>query len=38
MFITFGFTFASFVLGGLSFWAPIYVIDAVESLNQKPEQ
>ena len=38
MFITIGFTFASFVLGGLSFWAPVYVIDAIEAAHEKPEQ
>lgn len=33
-----GFTFASFVLGGLSWWVPIYVEYAIYSKNQTPTQ
>ena len=36
--ITMGFTFASFVLGGLSWWVPIYVEYAIYSNNLTPEQ
>jgi F0F1-type ATP synthase assembly protein I len=38
MFTTASNTFVSFVMGGLAFWAPLYVIYAVESKNQQPEQ
>lgn len=36
--MTMGFTFASFVLGGLSWWVPIYVEYAILSNNKVPEQ
>lgn len=35
---TLGFTFASFVLGGLSWWVPLYVEYAIYSNNETPEQ
>lgn len=38
MWITFGFTFASFVLGGLSWWVPAYVQYAIYSNNKIPDQ
>ena len=36
--MTFGFTFASFVLGGLSWWVPTYVEYAIYSRNETPVQ
>ena len=36
--ITLGFTFASFVLGGLSWWVPTYVEYAILSNGQTPNQ
>lgn len=36
--ITLGFTFASFVLGGLSWWVPTFVQYGIYSNNQVPEQ
>ena len=38
MWITAGFTFASFVLGGLSWWMPSFVEYAVYSVNQQPHE
>ena len=38
MWVTAGFTFASFVLGGLSWWVPLYVEYAIRSKEQTPEQ
>ncbi|CAF0772980.1 unnamed protein product [Brachionus calyciflorus] len=38
MWTTMGFTFASFVLGGLSWWVPIYVEYAIYSKNKTPNQ
>lgn len=38
MWITFGFTFASFVLGGLTWWVPAYVQYAIYSNNKIPDQ
>jgi MFS transporter, Spinster family, sphingosine-1-phosphate transporter len=38
MWTTMGFTFASFVLGGLSWWVPTYVEYAIYSNNQEPKQ
>lgn len=38
MWITVGFTFASFVLGGLSWWVPTYVEYAIQSKNLEPVQ
>lgn len=38
MWITIGFTFASFVLGGLSWWVPTYVAFAIQSNNEEPQQ
>ena len=38
MWITFGFTFASFVLGGLSWWVPTFVEYAKYSNNEIPNQ
>lgn len=38
MWTTMGFTFASFVLGGLSWWVPLYVEYAIYSSNKIPEQ
>ncbi len=38
MWITLGFTFASFVLGGLSWWVPVYVQYAIYSKNEVPKQ
>jgi MFS family permease len=35
---TLGFTFASFVLGGLSWWVPLYVEYSIYSNNETPEQ
>lgn len=35
---TLGFTFASFVLGGLSWWVPTYVEYAIYSNNKEPNQ
>lgn len=36
--VTIGFTFATFVLGGLSWWVPTYVNYAIYSKNQEPFQ
>lgn len=36
--VTIGFTFASFVLGGLSWWVPIYVETAILSKGETPIQ
>lgn len=36
--ITLGFTFATFVLGGLSWWVPLYVTYAIQSKNEVPEE
>lgn len=36
--VTMGFTFASFVLGGLSWWVPTYVEYAIYSKNEEPVQ
>jgi len=38
MLITIGFTFASFVLGGLSWWVPTYVEYAIFSKHETPSQ
>jgi MFS family permease len=38
MWITLGFTFASFVLGGVSWWVPTYVQYAIKSKNEEPVQ
>jgi len=38
IYVTGGFTFASFVLGGLSWWLPLYVEYAIYSKDQQPEQ
>jgi hypothetical protein len=38
MWVTAGFTFSSFVLGGLSWWVPLYVQYAIFSKNQVPQQ
>lgn len=38
MWVTAGFTFSSFVLGGLSWWVPLYVQYAIYSNEQVPEQ
>jgi hypothetical protein len=36
--VTLGFTFATFVLGGLSWWVPLYVTYAIQSKNEVPEE
>lgn len=36
--ITWGFTFASFVLGGLSWWVPTFVQYGIQSNNEVPDQ
>lgn len=33
MLVTFGFTFATFVLGGVSWWVPTYVELGLKSIN-----
>jgi hypothetical protein len=38
MWITMGFTFGTFVLGGLSWWVPTFIDYAVYSYGEKPEQ
>ena len=38
MWITIGFTFATFVLGGLSWWVPTFIEYSIYANNQKPDQ
>jgi hypothetical protein len=38
MWVTFGFTFGAFVMGGLSFWVPTFVEYARKSIDETTDK